>query len=428
MHVARLTLRNVRTFRRLDLPLEPGIHLLVGPNASGKTNLLEAIVLLATTRLTRRGQADRDVISWTAMAEDPLPAARLSADVQTLGEPVTVEVVVATRETMPARAAPADAADQRVDDSPPPATSRRFRVNDVARRASDLIGRLRVVPFSADDLSIIDGPPANRRRYLDITISQIDSQYVRALQRYNRVLQQRNSLLRRLRERHGRADELDFWDEELARAGAVIVDGRAQALTALGQLAAARHAELAPEEAALTLEYHPAALSPGPPPGPGDSAAPDADRDPATTEAHIAVALRAGRERDIHAGVTRTGPHRDDFSFLLGGHEAGPLASRGQQRTVALALRLAELTLSTERTGESPVLLLDDVLSELDAERRARVLGAAYQADQVLITSADEDRPAPHELPGATRYQLRDGAVERRAAPLASAQDSPSSG
>src|SRR5712691_3218329 len=200
MHVARLELTNVRTFRRLDLVLTPGAHLIVGANASGKTNLLEAIALLATTRTARPG-SDADMISWSAVADDPLPAARLEAEVETARGRTTLEVSVIGGE------AAAGGESTRA--------SRRFRVNGIARRASDLIGRLRVVMFSAEDLRIIEGPPALRRRYLDITLAQLDTAYVRASQRYARVLQQRNSLLRRLQERRGAADELEFWDEEL---------------------------------------------------------------------------------------------------------------------------------------------------------------------------------------------------------------------
>ena len=222
MHLDRLTLTNVRTFRDLDLSLEPGCYVVGGPNASGKSNLLEAITLLATAR-SSRARADVELISRQALRDDPLPGARLAAEVTTAAQPVSVELAVTARE-------PAGAGGR------PPATGRRFRVNGIARRASDLIGQLRVVPFSADDLQIISGSPTQRRRYLDITISQLDVRYVRALQRYQRVLTQRNGLLRRLQERRGRgADELEFWDTELAAAGGVILAGRASALDALAE-------------------------------------------------------------------------------------------------------------------------------------------------------------------------------------------------
>jgi len=386
MHLAQLSLTNVRSFRRLDLELRPGMHVIAGPNGSGKSNLLEAIALLATTRSTRASN-DGELISWAALEDEPLPVGRLSAHVSTREGPVTVEVVIGARAGQAGET---------------PAATRRFRVNGVARRASDLIGRLRVVLFSADDLGIIGGAPAARRRYLDVTISQLDPAYVRALQRYQRVLQQRNSLLRRLQERRGAASELDFWDQELAESGATVITARAATLAALARGASERYLELAPAREELAICYRPAL----PPP-----LSEQVDEPAAALAPRLLETLVELRRRDIQAGATRIGPHRDDVAFLLGGHPAGASASRGQQRSAALALRLAEVALSTARTGEAPVLLLDDVLSELDAARRARVLATAYEVDQVFITTPDPDRPGPDELPSARRYQLLNGTV-----------------
>lgn len=379
MHLTHLALTNFRTFRRLELELQPGLYVVTGDNARGKTNLLEGIALLATAR-SARGGTDADLISWDALAEDPLPAARLAARVDTAEGSTAVEIAVIAR---------AVGQDQGAG------TSRRFRVNGIARRASDLIGKLRVVMFAASDLRIINGSPGGRRRYLDITISQLSPQYVRALQRYQRVLQQRNSLLRRVQDRRAAAHELDFWDEELATSGAVVLATRADVLVALGRDAAARYAELAAGPGPLEVRYRPAV--------PDELAA---TLDEGGLGDRLRAAFERGRAEDIRAGVTRIGPHRDDVGFLLGGHDAGNFASRGEQRTAALALRLAEVTLSTERTRDPPVLLLDDILSELDAERRERVLAVAYGVDQVIITSPDDDRPGPSGLPGARRYHI----------------------
>jgi DNA replication and repair protein RecF len=384
MHIAHLELTNFRTFRSLKLDLQPGLHLVTAANASGKTNLLEAIAMIATTR-SPRSAADIDLVSWDAIEDDPLPAARLSAHVEAADEATDLDVVVLTK---PGRADTGLTA------------SRRFRVNGVARRASDLIGRLRVVMFSAADLTIISGAPQLRRRFIDLTISQFDPSYVRALQRYTRVLQQRNSLLRRLQERRGEQSELDFWDDEAATAGAVVLDARARALAELGRSAAERYAELSPASERLDICHRPAL--------PGE---PDAAPSEQAFAQRFLEALREGRSIDIRAGVTRVGPHRDDIAFLIGGHDAGAFSSRGEQRSAALALRLAEVALSTERTGDPPLLLLDDILSELDHDRRERVLAVAYGVDQVLVTSPDEDRPSRAELPDARRYRIVDGEI-----------------
>lgn len=393
MHLAHLSLASVRSFRHLELDLTPGLHLVTGPNGSGKSNLMEAIALLATTR-SARTTSDIELIAWDALRDDPLPAARLGARVHTAIDEVLLEVIVSARTGMtPGASMPAET---------PGTATRRFRVNGIARRASDLIGRLRVVLFSADDLAILGGAPAGRRRYLDITISQLDSSYVRALQRYQRVLQQRNSLLRRLQERRGQQHELDFWDEELAQTGAVLLTARAFVVGELGRGAAERYTALSTHADNLEVCYKPA-LPP---------AMLDAVNEPiADLATQLLAALVETRARDVQAGTTRIGPHRDDVAFLVGGHAAGGTASRGELRGIALALRLAEVTLSTERTGEPPVLLLDDVLSELDAERRERVLAAAFAVDQVIITTPDPDRPGRAELPSARRYAIADGTL-----------------
>jgi len=389
MHLAQLSLTNVRSFRRLELELSPGLHVITGANGSGKSNLLESIALLATARSLRTSN-DVDLISWDSLRDDPLPAARMTARVHSQADDnVQLEVVVSARQPMPD---PANAS-----------ATRRFRVNGVARRASDLIGRLRIVLFSADDLAIIEGAPALRRRYLDITISQISPEYVRALQRYQRVLQQRNSLLRQLHERRGQLTELDFWDEELSQTGAVLLTARHRVLRELNQGAGERYGALSTRGEQLEVLHKPAV-----PP----EIAEHLGAAPSEVAAQLLAAHVESRRRDVAAGTTRYGPHRDDVAFLVSGHPAASAASRGELRGMALALRLAEVVLSTQATADPPVLLLDDVLSELDAARRARVLAAAFEVDQVLITSPDPDRPARTELSAAQRYRIADGMLE----------------
>lgn len=390
MRLSHLTLTHVRSFDRLDMDFEPGIHVVYGENGSGKTNLLEAIALLSTARRARAGR-DGELISWTTLADDPLPAAQLSAHVEGIAGTTSLDITVMTRAVRASAGA---------ETSDAPAASRRFRVNGVARRASDLIGRLRTVLFSVDDVGLVDGAPAARRRFLDVTISQLEPLYVRALQRYNRVLVQRNSLLKRLQERRGDSGELDFWDQEAATAGAVLVRSRAELIARLDELSAVSHRDLSTKGEQLRLAYEPAL--------------PDDLREGLCEpglDSRLASMLRATRPLDIRRAMTLHGPHRDDVAMLLDGHSAAAFASRGEQRTLALALRLGEVALSRERTGDAPVLLLDDVLSELDARRRARVVAAAYEVDQVFITTPDEDRPRIEELPGAHRYSLEAGTL-----------------
>lgn len=392
MRLSHLALTHVRSFERLDMDFEPGVHVIFGENGSGKTNLLEAIALLSTARRARAGR-DGELISWSALAQDPLPAAQLSARIDGAAGSTTLDITVMTRAVRDAGGGSTD----------PPAASRRFRVNGVARRASDLIGRLRTVLFSVDDVGLVEGAPAARRRFLDVTISQLEPLYVRALQRYGRVIVQRNSLLKRLQERRGDAGELDFWDQEAATAAAVLIRSRAELLSRLDELASDSHRDLATKGAQLRVAYEPAL--------------PDELREGLCEpglDSRLAAMFKATRPLDIRRAMTLHGPHRDDVAMLLDGHGAGAFASRGEQRTLALALRLGEVALSKERTGDAPVLLLDDVLSELDARRRARVVAAAYEVDQVFITTPDEDRPRTAELPGARRYALDGGTLTPR--------------
>src|SRR5919198_954305 len=226
MHVTHLTLRDFRTYERLEFGLEPGTMLLYGPNAAGKTTILEALFYLATTRSPRAG-ADRELVRWDAEADIGTPPfARLVCDVRRSDGKVRLEVIVQRR---------AD------DDGQLTGTSvKTVRVDRKAVRALDLVGNLRVVLFAPADLALITGGPSERRRYLDVTLPQLDGRYVRTLAHYNKVVQQRNSLLRAWRERRrllrGAADELAFWDRELTLSGAYILRERLQAGAGLNSL------------------------------------------------------------------------------------------------------------------------------------------------------------------------------------------------
>jgi DNA replication and repair protein RecF len=224
----------------------------------------------------------------------------------------------------------------------------------------------------------------------------VDPQYAAARHRFERVLTQRNHLLKKIREGGARRDELHFWDGELARDGGLILERRAACLAEISARAAAFHESLAPAEH-LSLQYLPR-IDGG---RPGEARAADAYAD----------ALARGVNRDIAAGMTLQGPHRDDVLFSLDGEPASGFASRAQQRTIALSLRLAEARVLMDRRGEAPVLLLDDVLSEMDAGRRASVMEALAGAEQMLVTGTDWDRFPESFLSGARLFEVEAGAV-----------------
>jgi DNA replication and repair protein RecF len=378
----RLQLINFRNFRRLDLAFGPGAHLLVGDNAQGKTNLLEAVYLLSTLRAFR-ADSDAQLVNRDAQAEG-LPAARVAAEVGTTAGPLRLEVVVSLRE------GPGG-----------PLAGKAARVNGLPRRLHEAVGLFLAVLFTVQDIELLEGAPSLRRRYLDTLLAQVDRDYLLARQRLEKVLLQRNHLLRRLREGAARRQELEFWDEVLSRDAATVVWGRAQAVAALAELAARAHDALAGADS-LGIVYRPRL---------GARGMDNLGQSPEALAAAFLDDLRRHLGQDVAAGATTLGPHRDDLQFLLGGLPAAGYASRAQQRTIALALRLAEASLLRARRGEAPVLLLDDVLSEMDAARRGRVLAAIADYEQVLVTAADPDPfPAPF-LARARLYLVAGGQV-----------------
>lgn len=391
MWLRRLTLAHVRTYHHLDLDLEPGASVFLGENAQGKTNLLEAIYLLAVARATRV-EHDAEIIAWDA--PDRPAVARIAGEVERASGHVKVEVVVTRAE------GETDASPDRVGRA-----GKRLRLNGVPRRAADFVGRFSATLFSVDDLLLISGPPAGRRRYLDLTLSQTDPAYTRALQRYGRVVQQRNHLLRRIGAGEASPVELAFWDDELVRNGAALLKARASALADLAVEARTAHAALTEGREELAIAYEPRLPECD---GPSLAAA-DVD----DVARAFASALRAAQPREVGAGMTLVGPHRDDVRFAIDGAPAGAFGSRAQQRTAALALRVAEARYLRAQAGDDPVLLLDDVLSEMDARRRIAVLEAAGEFQQTLITATDADRFPSEFLAQAAVYRVEAGGVSR---------------
>jgi DNA replication and repair protein RecF len=388
MHLSHLALTNFRNYPKQELALDPGPVLLLGANAQGKTNLLEAIFLLATGR-SERADSDADYIAWP-VRDDVQPYARIAGEAVRDAASVSVEIVILGRAGAKGLVA-----------------SKRFKLNGLPKRASDVVGAITAVLFTTDDMELIRGAPSGRRRYLDVMLSQVDHHYLRALQRYTKVLAQRNALLKSIKEGAAKAAELVYWDEELSRDGAAILTVRAAAVAHLAGAAADVHARLSSQREQLALAYEPRFADAWPPDRIAEAGA-DA------VAAALLDRLGATHPRDIAAGLTLTGPHRDDLSMALGGEPAGSFASRGQQRTAALALRLAEAQLLHVRGGERPILLLDDVLSELDESRRASVL-AAIDADQVWITSPDPDRFDAAFVATAQTWHITNGHAYRAA-------------
>ena len=393
MHLTRLTLEHFRTYTKLSLPLTPGLTLIQGDNATGKSNLTEAVHLLAATRSARAG-GEGEMIAWDAPA--PL-IARVEGDAVRADGPMRVEIAIAARLEPGGRA--------RLGRSGAPLSSKRLRLNGVPRRAADVAGQIAAVLFSTQDIEILTGSPAARRRYLDFALAQAGRGYAPTLSRYERTLTQRNALLRRIGQGLAGVAELDHWDATLATEGGRIFAARAAAVRTLAPAAEAHHARIADPDVdgqPLQLAYRPALR---------DSGIPD-DLNASLAAGLLADALQTLRPRETAAGLTLVGPHRDDLGILIAGRPIATFGSRAQQRSAALALRLAEAGLIHDHTGEAPVLLLDDVFSELDPPRRNATARSLEGAQQIILTTADPEA-LPAQLPTpAAAYCVRAGSLE----------------
>ncbi|GAC1324302.1 MAG: DNA replication/repair protein RecF [Chloroflexota bacterium] len=360
MLLKRLRLRYFRTYERLDLHVAPGVSLLAGPNAAGKTNVLEAIYVLATTK-SFRTRTDRELISWHVENEEGQRYARLEGDAETAGGPVRVDVAMVEQ---PGRG--------QIETS----VRKQFRLNGSPKRAPDVVGEIKAVFFSPDDIALITGSPSARRRYMDLMLCQIDHRYLRTLQEYSRVVVQRNSLLQRLRGRPDPASVLEFWDDKLVTSGVEIMSTRKAMLHVLSRCAQEAYSDLSGAHEELGIVYKPSL----------ESASDEPDKQ---MGASFRDRLSQLQTKEIFQGVTLCGPHRDDLQFLINNTDAQYFGSRGQQRSIALSLRLAELRYMTERTGDNPILLLDEAMSELDENRRRLLLRLMEMHPQVLATTSN---------------------------------------
>ena len=357
MHLAHLRLRDFRNYARLDADFAPGFHLLLGRNAQGKTNVLEAIYLLATLRsfrgvggaqMVRHGQA---------------------------GYFVGARVQSATRAEIKMYWSAAE---------------RRLSLNDQpVRKLTDYLGVLRVVVFCTEDLNLVKGPAGRRRRFLDLLLSQTHPTYLPLLQRYMRALRSRNALLKA---RNVDEAALESFTQELVTAGNQLLAARRELVPRLSALTRLAYRRIAHDAEELRLDYQP------------------------TVKSHFAAELAQNRARERACRTTLIGPHRDELRLLLDERPAGQFASEGQKRTLAIALKMAQAEYLTGLHGAPPILLIDDVMGELDASRRAGLLPLlerSHQASgQVFMTCTEENWP--RELGRQLqRWEVKDGALRR---------------
>ena len=400
MHLKHLSLTNFRSLTRLDIELPRRAVVLVGSNAQGKTSVLEAIYFLAAFT-SFQTHVDRQIVNFHE-AKNPLAVTRLVADYQR-GK---------TKHRLEARLIlePTGVNGQRL--------RKEILLDGVKRHANDVIGHFNAVIFVPQMSQIIEGGPDERRRYLNLALAQAVPSYARALSEYNQALTQRNALLKALNERGGNSDQLQVWDEALVKFGAQIILWRIQAVQEIERFASRVHHELTRGTEILRLAYEPA-FDPLPKPNGQlglklDTVIDRSSLDLNEIQEGFLARLKQIRSEEIARGVTTIGPHRDDLRFIINKADVSDYGSRGQLRTTLLALKLAEVEWMKARTGEWPVILLDEVMAELDVNRRADLLKYVDKDQQVLFTTTDLSLFSPEFVEGSDVWDVKDGVVQTR--------------
>ena len=364
MHVTEISLRDWRNFVTTKFRLDNSINVFLGRNAQGKTNILEAINFASLGR-SRAGK-DSELIRWGQ------PAALLRINFYRSGVPHELAIEISEFKR------------------------RRILFDANPLKPRELVGKINSVLFSPEDLFMFKSSPAVRRKFLDGEISQASPVYYADLTKYNRLVEQRNNLLKKIRDRSVRAGELDLWDEQLAEYAARVISKRFAAVDKLNFLANLMQRKISALKENLSVVYKTNGYN--------------FQQDIAENFFEL---LRRRRDDDIRSGSTSRGPHRDDLNFFINGRELKVFGSQGQMRTAALAIKLSELQFLKSETGEYPLLLLDDVMSELDAERREMLLKfLRHEKIQTLITATDRAYFPPRSF--GKFFFVKAGTVEER--------------
>lgn len=338
MIIKSLELADFRNYRELNISFDEGTNILYGNNAQGKTNILEAIYLSATTK-SHKGSKDKEIINFD----------KEEAHIRTYLEKEDVEY--------------------RVDMHLRKSKSKGIAIDrQKIKKAADLLGLLNIVFFSPEDLSIIKNGPAERRRFADMELCQLDHFYLYNLNHYNRIINQRNKLLKDMYFNPQLKETLNIWDSQLISFGSKIIERRELFTAQLCEIIKEIHNKLSGGKEELMIRY-----------------------EPDVTIEEFEARMKGSQERDIHSKTTSTGPHRDDFTFIVNGIDIRKYGSQGQQRTAALSLKLSEIELVKKMTKDTPVLLLDDVLSELDSSRQNYLLNSIGDIQTIITcTGLDE--------------------------------------
>jgi len=366
-----VTFRNFRNYESLNLQFSASVNLITGENAQGKTNILEGIYFLSTAKSHRTSRDDELIQRGKLWFY--LKGQVLSGNVSNV-----VEITNACGE------------------------KKKVKINGKAQeRISSVLGRMNVVMFSPEDLSLVKGAPSERRRFLDILISQISPSYLYALQEYLVALRQRNELLKGIRDKRAKADSLDSWNLLLVKSGVEIIEQRVSIVSELAKLAREKHNQLTSHQEELGVEYQ---------------CQLESDPDLEFKQVYE-KSLNNLADSDIRRGSTSVGPHRDDLIFTVDGVDARKFCSQGQQRTAVLSLKLANLELISGKLNEYPIILLDDVMSELDENRASFLFDLLDKIPVQTFLTATSFDSLPANFSDYESFVVENGSVRKGKAP-----------
>lgn len=368
MIIRSLELRDFRNYHSLDIEFHPNTNVLYGDNAQGKTNILESVYVSGTTK-SHKGSKDKEMIQIGAQESH-------------------IRMYVEKNEIV-----------HKIDMHLKRGKGKGIAIDGIPiKRSTELLGLLHIIFFSPEDLTIIKNGPGERRRFLNMELSQLDKVYVHHLTEYNKILANRNKLLKQIYHDTSLLSTLDIWDKQLCQYGKKIIEVRSQFIEELKEIVEKTHYQLSGGRENLTMHYEP-----------------DVD-----VEEYEHTLLKS-RDRDLATFMTNAGPHRDDISFLIGDIDIRKFGSQGQQRTCALALKLSEIALVKRKIKQTPVLLLDDVMSELDRNRQNYLLENIHDI-QTIITCTGLEEFIDKNMIIDTVYQVENGCVKKKEMPQKEAE------
>ena len=359
MRIKSLALNDFRNIENISIEFDKGLNIIYGDNAQGKTNILESIYVAGTTR-SHKGSKDKEMIK--------------------LGEDEAHIRIILKKDDL----------DRKIDMHLKKSKSKGVAVDGIpVHKSADIFGIVQLIFFSPEDLSMIKDGPAERRRFIDMELSQIEKIYLYNLSKYNKILTQRNNLLKQISYDTGLSDTLDVWDEQLVSTGLEIIKSRRKFIFELNEIIKPIHEKLTGGKEELEIEYN-----------------------PNVTEEDFKDKLKSGRNSDIYQKTTLTGPQRDDITFYINKNDVRKYGSQGQQRSTALSLKLSEIELFKKNIGDNPILLLDDVLSELDRSRQNYLIESIGDI-QTIITCTGLEEFVENKKTDGRIYKINSGKIDK---------------